>query len=230
MGRGDFPTLVHQWLHGCAEIYKSSSLYHRNLGFFFLGIFGGSVLGARQRRANEARNADCASVHLTFYELPPVVAAQRHNRETPQLRQEHKNPLLPPPKKRSFEQLWGEAARLLQRQPGYTYTLMFRRINSAEGANELAKQQRAGAELERHRSGPRGVGAGLETTDGDTAPQQDRQAVGYVEMRVWENEELHQKAQALQLPLLQTMQELGIGINAGLYKRVFDDALVRLIQ
>lgn len=229
MGRGDFPILVQQWLQGCVETYRSSSLYYRNLGFFFVGIFGGSVLGARQRTANEARNADCASVHLTFYELPPAVARQRHNREVPEIPQDQKDSMLPR-KPRSFEQLWGEAARLLQRQPGYTYTLMFRRIIAAEGTNELANQQHAGTEVERHRSGLRGIGAGLENTDGDRAPQREAPAMDYVEMRVWENENLHQKAQALQMPLLLTMQELGIGISAGLYKRVFDDALVRLIQ
>lgn len=230
MGRGDFPTLVRQWSHSCVEMYRSSSLYHRNLGFFFVGILGGSVLGVRQRKANEARNADCASVRLTFYELPPAARTQQRDSETPQTQQEHKNPQLPASEKRSFERLWGEAARLLQRQPGYTYTLMFRRIISAECASELEKQQQAGTELERYRSGPRGVGADLEAADGGTATQQDPQEVDYVEMRVWESDELHQKAQAIQAPLLQKMQKLGVGINAGLYRRVFDDALVRLIQ
>lgn len=224
MGRGDFPILVKQRLNAFVDLYRSSSLYHRNLGFFFLGIFGGTIWGARQRVANEARNADCAAVHLTFYELPPTLDSQQQNNKLKDC----------PPAlslaKRQFENLWGEAARLLQRQPGYTYTLMFRSVSSAEEGDELSKHIPVEEDHRRQGSGSKGIGAGLERSKDDLVEKQVPQGVDYVEMRVWETEDMHQKAQGLQIPLLQKMQEVGVGMSGGRYKRVFDDALVRLIQ
>lgn len=187
--------------------------------------------GARQRRENESRNASCASVHFTFYDLPLTIDAKVQKQELPQLQHKGKKASAPPQPKRRFEQLWGETARLLQRQPGYTYTLMFRRVASAADFDEVTYQQQTEVEQPPQGSNARrGVGAGLQTAADDNASQEEPQAVDYVEMRVWENEELHQRAQALQMPFLQQMQELGVGMSAGRYKRVFDDTLVRLIQ
>lgn len=233
MGKGDFPILARQWIHAFTENYRSSSLYRRNLGFFFLGIIGGSIYGTRQRKANEAKNADFASVHLTFYELPRGAATAAAQ---PQTNDAEKAPLT---QKRLFEKLWGEAAKLLQRQPGYTYTVMFRRVVSAEGANEwlLTQQQKeSGQRLADYSKGQRkrvGVSAGLEdaaAASGGAIKEGKPAAVDYVEMRVWENQHMQQKAQAKQFPWLQKMQKVGVNIHGGVYRRVFDDALVRIIQ
>lgn len=226
MGRGDFPILLQQAFRGFVDSYNSSSLYHRNLGFFFLGIAGGSVWGARQRKQNEARNADCASVHITFYDLPPRADVRP---DAPQRPKDGPPPLT---LKRRFEKLWGDAARLLQRQPGYTYTLMFRKVVAAEDLDEATKQQTDTWQTPQTPT-RKGVGAGIEDkTDKTDASncQSAEKLLDYVEMRVWENEESHQKAQRQQMTFLQKMQELGVGMNAGRYRRVFDDALVRLIQ
>ncbi|KAL8437276.1 hypothetical protein ACSSS7_001039 [Eimeria intestinalis] len=222
---------LQQGLRACAERYRSTSLYHRNLGFFFFGTVGGTLWGTRQRTLNEARNADCASVHLTFYELPASPEAQLHNEGTAKTKQNDKSPSMPSTVKRRFEKLWGEAARLLQRQPGYNYTLMFRRVTSPETLDELGTTQLAEAEPQPKENDRRGVGAGLgKPTDVVVPPKEEPQPLDYVEMRVWESEETHQKAQAQQMSFLQKMQELGVSVSAGRYRRVFDDALVRLIQ
>lgn len=210
--------------------YRSSSLYHRNLGFFFLGITGGSLWGARQRRTNEARNADCAFVHLTFYDLSRTESAQSEKKEASVAQEKARDVPLSTKPKRRFEQLWGEAARLLQRQPGYTYTLMFRKIMSSGDADELTKQLQTEVIQQPQRSGHRGIRAGLELTADVNVPREEQPALDYVEMRVWENEESRLKAQDKQMPLLQKMQNLGVEMSGGRYRRVFDDALVRLIQ
>ncbi|KAL8449722.1 hypothetical protein Emed_002977 [Eimeria media] len=233
MGRGDLPILLQQGLRACAERYRSTSLYHRNLGFFFFGIVGGAVWGTRQRSLNEARNADCASVHLAFYELPPSSETKPQSGGNAKTKENEHASSTSSPVKRRFEKLWGEAARLLQRQPGYNHTLMFRRVTSVETLDDLGAAQTAETEAQLKETERRGVGAGLtkqseeEVADSNKEPQQ---SIDYVEMRVWESEDTHQKAQAQQSSLLQKMQDLGVSINAGRYRRVFDDALVRLIQ
>ncbi|CDJ63172.1 hypothetical protein, conserved [Eimeria necatrix] len=225
MGRGDFPYLLQQWLRSCIDSYRSTSLYHRNLGFFFVGIFGGAVWGKYKRHEREARNADCATVHLMFYKVPnppleqriePATRGQSDTQSSFQTR-------------RKFEKLWEEGARLLQRQPGYTYTQMFRKLASDEiaqaGAADLVD-----ADFERRSGGRKGIGAGLEASrDGGNA-EKDRHTLDYVELRVWEDESFRQKAQAMQQPYIEKMLSLGVRMYGGLYRRVFDDALVRLIQ
>ncbi|KAL8433351.1 hypothetical protein Efla_001905 [Eimeria flavescens] len=231
MGRGDLPILISQGFRACVDRYRSTSLYHRNLGFFFLGILGGSLWGATQRKTKEARNADCAAVHLTFYELPlPTDSPPQSNDSVLRKQQNEQSDSAPATVKRRFEKLWGEAARVLQRQPGYNYTLMFRRVTSPDGLETSAEQQQADVHQQPKPAERRGVAAGLEAAADGKAPTANQQPVDYVEMRVWESEELHQKAQTQQMFMLQKMEELGVAMKTGRYGRVFDDALVRLIQ
>ncbi|KAL8273735.1 hypothetical protein Esti_002335 [Eimeria stiedai] len=184
----------------------------------------------KRRTVDEARNADCASVHLTFYELPPSAHAQLQNEGT-RTKQNDEAPSMSTTVKSRFEKLWGEAARLLQRQPGYNYTLMFRRVTSVESLDDLGAAQPAEAESQSKGTDRSGVAAGLGNSTCEVASSEEEpQSVDYVEMRVWESDNMHQKAQAQQLSFLQKMQELGVLMSVGRYRRVFDDALVRLIQ
>ncbi|OEH75833.1 hypothetical protein cyc_03713 [Cyclospora cayetanensis] len=133
-------------------------------------------------------------------------------------------------RRRPFEKLWGETARLLQRQPGYTYTLMFRRVPFAEADQGIEQKQTTNKEVQQHTGGRRGIGAGLEVAVEEAVTKGNRPILDYVEMRVWESEGQQQNACKLQLPVQQKMCELGVEMYGGPYRRVFDDALVRLIQ
>ncbi|CDI75397.1 hypothetical protein, conserved [Eimeria praecox] len=228
MGLADFPYLMRQRFRAAVECYRSTSLYHRNLGFFCVGILGGSIWGSYRKKAKDATNADCAAVHLTFYDLPAALSQEQQDHQSSTGEQTHLQLTLQ--RKRAFESLWEEAARLLQRQPGYTYTQMFRRLPPDEGAQKAGLNYVRDAEQQRRGSDRKGVGAGIESFSDSKDAKQDQGAVDYVELRVWENEESRKKAGMLQKPFIERMRELGVEMDTGLYRRVFDDALVRLIQ
>ncbi|CDJ53065.1 hypothetical protein, conserved [Eimeria brunetti] len=227
MGLADLPYLMQQRLRAGVRCYRSTSLYHRNLGFFFAGILGGSIWGTYKRKANDATNADCAAVHLTFYDLPAALLQQKDDQPSSG---EQTGGRLSFQRRRAFEKIWEESARLLQKQPGYTYTQMFRRSPPDEEVKGAGLTNATDVELEHRSSGRKGVSAGIETSNGSEDAQDDQRATDYVELRVWENEESRRKADILQAPLVQKMQELGVKMDGGVYGRVFDDALVRLIQ
>lgn len=227
MGLADFPYLVQRRIRAVIECYRSTSLYYRNIGFFGVGILWGSVWGSYKRKAKDATNADCSAVHLTFYDIPTALSLQQQDSQPSCGERTDRH--LPPQRKRAFENLWEEAARLLQRQPGYTYTQMFRRLMPDEGVEDASLGHVADAELERNSSGRKGVGAGIETPT-DSEANQEQRVVDYVELRVWENEESHKNADMAQAALIKKIRELGVKMDTGLYRRVFDDAFVRLIQ
>ncbi|CDJ28756.1 uncharacterized protein EMH_0016130 [Eimeria mitis] len=107
---------------------------------------------------------------------------------------------------------------------------MFRSLPPDEETQSTGLSNAADAELERHGCARKGVGAGIEAPAESDGTNQDQRAVDYVELRVWENEESRKKADVLQMPFMQKMQDLGVKLETGLYRRVFDDALIRLIQ
>ncbi|CDJ61700.1 hypothetical protein, conserved [Eimeria maxima] len=224
MGLEGFAYPIQQRLRSFIECYRSISLYHRNLGFFCVGILGGSIWGSYERRGRDAANADCSAVRLTFYDLPAALSQpQQDSRPSNRERTDRQ-------RKRAFENLWEEAARLLQRQPGYTYTQMFRRALVDEVVENAEQSNMVDAKQQRHRVGRKGVSAGIQFSNESEGAKREQQSVDYVELRVWESEESRSKADMLQTPLVQKIQELGVKMDAGLYRRVFDDALVRLIQ
>lgn len=228
MGRGDFPYIFRRVVTRSLESYRSTGLYYRNVAFCIFGALAGALWGIRELRGSSVKRPNEAAVRLAFYNVPfDTELFERRGSQDRHSRPGESGGLVPvADKKRRFEELWEETARKMQRLPGYAYTLMFRKLSCAESL--------AAFSLRDSHVAPSYLEDANDSSEGGQKPTlknaSDKGFAEYMEMRVWEGDEEPNDAKFLSQKGIDTMTDIGVTVCNGLYFRVFDDAIVRIIR
>ncbi|PFH31509.1 hypothetical protein BESB_029440 [Besnoitia besnoiti] len=263
---GDFPYLLRQRVQALRHWYRNSSLFAKNLIFVCLGAGAGYLAGRVERHRRLAEGDLNRSVQVTFYSLPHSPALSTSAPPATSSSSSSLAAALPPAaaatategaraaeeeeawreSRRSFESVWNQSARAVQRLPGYSWTQIYRLSPQQSHVFPAAGRKSAAAAAERRGIfGAKRSDDALEKLDGcgraeeprETRAEGDARAApaaprppDYIQLRQWfgdvrelqKRDEEHGKNGGLAAMCSNT--------ESAEYEIIVDDSLVRIIQ